>query len=209
MSTDPDTHAKEEVMREVEPVLVPTAEHLPASGPGLQTGGEGGFQSLPIEALRLDRFVGGIFIAIVVLVCLIGMMIPLFVSEATLEVLGWAATGCLMILGAVIYGGWFYPKAAHRCASWRISEHGLEIRRGVWWRHRIVIPHSRMQHSDIEQGPLQRMYSLATLVIHTAGTKDSSIQLENLNFETAEQLRDALTSGHGEMSLLPERSVTA
>ncbi|WP_047813507.1 PH domain-containing protein [Rhodopirellula islandica] len=209
MNTEPAPNENEEAIGEVEPVLIPTADHQPASEPELRSGDERGFQSLPIEALRLDRFVGGIFIAIVVVVCLIGMVFPLFVAEATLEVLGWAAAGCLLLLGAVVYGGWFYPQAAHQCASWRINEHGLEIRRGVWWRHRIVIPHSRMQHSDIEQGPLQRMYSLATLVIHTAGTKDSSIQLENLNFETAEQLRDALTSGRGEMSVASERSVTA
>jgi hypothetical protein len=197
----------EEAIREAEPEFVPTAQDQSADEPKVRSGDEQGFQSLPIEALRLERFVGGIFIAIVVLVCLIGMVFPLFVAEATPEVLAWVTAGCLLLLGAVVYGGWFYPKAAHRCASWRINEHGLEIRRGVWWRHRIVIPHSRMQHSDIEQGPLQRMYSLATLVIHTAGTKDSSIQLANLKSETAEQLRDALTSGRGEMSATPEWSV--
>lgn len=166
------------------------------------------YQRLPIEALRLDRFVGCILIAGVALVCLIGMIIPLLMESPTPAVWGWAGAGCFLLLGLVIYAGWFYPKAAHRCTSWRISELGLEIRRGVWWRHRIVIPHSRMQHSDIEQGPLQRMYSLATLVIHTAGTKNASTQLENLKSETADQLRDALTSGRWDIDPSTKRMPT-
>jgi membrane protein YdbS with pleckstrin-like domain len=95
----------------------------------------------------------------------------------------------------VFAAGWIYPKMAYQRASWRINADGLEIRRGVWWRHRIVVPHSRMQHSDIEQGPLQRFFALATLVINTAGTQDASVNLDGLKFETAERLRDELVNG--------------
>jgi membrane protein YdbS with pleckstrin-like domain len=75
-----------------------------------------------------------------------------------------------------------------------LSPQGLEIRRGVWWRHQIVVSKSRIQHSDIEQGPLQRSHGIGTLVVHTAGTKNSSVQIDGLALETATQLRDALVS---------------
>lgn len=220
MNTEPAPNSNDEAIVETAPVSVDSmAEEAAANeqqdvpevtrpSGSVTVDGDASYQSLPMEALRLERFVGGIFIVIVGVVCLIGMIIPLFVSPATPEVLAGVVFGCLVLFAAVVYGGWIYPKAAHRCASWKISEHGLEIRRGVWWRHRIVVPHSRMQHSDIEQGPLQRMYSLATLVIHTAGTKNSSVQLENLNAETADQLRDALTSGHWEVIVSSEQVVT-
>ncbi|WDQ14714.1 PH domain-containing protein [Rhodopirellula sp. P2] len=208
MNTEPAPDENEEAMGEVELASVLAVENVPAGDQALPATDASSFQSLPWEALRLHRFLGGIFIGVTVLLCLIGVVVLWFIAPSTIEVWGGAAAGIALILGWAIWIGWIYPKAAHRSASWKISEHGLEIRRGVWWRHRIVIPHSRMQHSDIEQGPLQRMYSLATLVIHTAGTKNSSIQLENLNSESAEQLRDALTSGRWDMSASLDTTVT-
>ncbi|WP_286765942.1 MULTISPECIES: PH domain-containing protein [Rhodopirellula] len=220
MNTEPSPNANEETITEGEPVVLSeTSVSTETNATEVLSTNEAAtqaplptdstsYQSLPIEALKLDRFQGGIVIAVVLVGCLVGLIVPMFFASATLDVWAWAVAGCLLLLALVVYAAWFYPKAAHRCASWRISEHGLEIRRGVWWRHRIVIPHSRMQHSDIEQGPLQRMYSLATLVIHTAGTKNSSVQLENLKSETAEQLRDALTGGRWAMHTPPESPVT-
>ncbi len=68
----------------------------------------------------------------------------------------------------------------------------LEIHRGVWWRKVITVPRSRVQHTDVTQGPLERRYGLATLVIHTAGTHLSTVRLNGLAKGTAESVRDLL-----------------
>lgn len=77
-------------------------------------------------------------------------------------------------------------------ASYRFDHSGLEIRRGVWWRHGIRVPRSRVQHTDISQGPLERRFGLARLVIHTAGTAHSRIELAGLSHPHARALRDHL-----------------
>lgn len=150
------------------------------------------YHSLDIGSLKLKRLIGSVIIGTLVIVglpivggvCWLVGPNPWMVALATVSVL----------LAAILVG-WWYPGAEYQNASWRLNDDGLEIRRGVWWRHRIIIPHARMQHSDIEQGPLQRMYSLATLVVNTAGTKHASVQLDGLQFEVAERLRAELTSG--------------
>jgi membrane protein YdbS with pleckstrin-like domain len=68
----------------------------------------------------------------------------------------------------------------------------LEIRRGIFWRREITIPRARVQHTDVRQGPLQRQYGVAKLVIHTAGTEAASIELNGLSLPIAKWLRDAL-----------------
>ncbi|MEP2309834.1 PH domain-containing protein, partial [Rhodopirellula bahusiensis] len=157
MNTKPSPNANEETITEGEPVVLgKTSGSTETNATEVLSTNEAAtqapmptdstsYQSLPIEALKLDRFQGGIVIAVVLVGCLVGLIVPMFFASATLGVWAWAVAGCLLLLGLVVYAAWFYPKAAHRCASWKISEHGLEIRRGVWWRHRIVIPHSRMQ----------------------------------------------------------------
>jgi hypothetical protein len=74
----------------------------------------------------------------------------------------------------------------------------LEIRRGVWWRSVVTVPLSRVQHTDVNQGPLQRRFDLSTLVVHTAGTQHATVKLEGLGKEVAESVRDELLKQRGD-----------
>jgi membrane protein YdbS with pleckstrin-like domain len=44
----------------------------------------------------------------------------------------------------------------------------------------------------LAQGPLQRQWGLAKLIVYTAGTQHASVELEGLAYETAVGLRDHL-----------------
>ena len=68
------------------------------------------------------------------------------------------------------------------------------VRQGVWWRSHRFIPRSRLQHSDLAQGPLQRRLGLADLIVHTAGTHAAETKVEGLALETARAVRDRLTA---------------
>ena len=63
-----------------------------------------------------------------------------------------------------------WPAISYRFASYRLDASGFEIRRGVYWRTITNVPRSRVQHTDVSQGPLERRFGLGTLVIYTAGT---------------------------------------
>jgi uncharacterized protein len=88
--------------------------------------------------------------------------------------------------------GWRYQHLEHARTSYAISLAGCEIRRGVLWRRIITVPLSRIQHSDVTQGPLQRAFGLATLTLYTAGTEHAKIDLHGLAFETAMAIRQYL-----------------
>ena len=75
---------------------------------------------------------------------------------------------------------------------WRLDSVGLHVRRGVWWRLEALVPRSRVQHLDVERGPLERQFQLATLVVHTAGTQTAALRLSGLEDQDAVALRDAL-----------------
>ena len=56
-----------------------------------------------------------------------------------------------------------------------------------------------MQHTDVSQGPLERRFGLATLVVHTAGTAHASVELPGLQHAVAIEVRDFLvTAGRGD-----------
>ena len=87
------------------------------------------------------------------------------------------------------------PAVDHDHRSYRIDEGGIEIRRGVWGRNVIHVPRSRLQHTDVSQGPVERGFGLATLHVFTAGTNYSEVALGGLAYETAMTIRDHLLTG--------------
>ena len=87
---------------------------------------------------------------------------------------------------------WRWPSVSYQHTSWKLDEEGLEIHKGVFWKHQISVPLGRVQHADVSQGPIQRSFGLGTLVLHTAGTQNSSVVLSGLSQTTATELRDQI-----------------
>jgi hypothetical protein len=85
-----------------------------------------------------------------------------------------------------------WPRLEHRHTAYAVHASGIEIWKGILWRRVISVPRSRVQHTDVEQGPLQRRYGVATLVIHTAGTEEATVRLDGLAHGTALRIRDFL-----------------
>lgn len=85
-----------------------------------------------------------------------------------------------------------WPRVRYRHARFRVQPDGLEIHEGVWWRAITFVPRSRVQHIDVQQGPLERQWQLGHLVVHTAGTISSSVPLVGLAHHQALALRDYL-----------------
>jgi uncharacterized protein len=103
------------------------------------------------------------------------------------------------LLGAVLLAlplGWWFGGLRFVRTRYRLDPSGLEIHRGVLWRTRSRIPRSRVQHTDIDSGPLDRRLGLATLKVFTAGTRMASVDIDGLPAARAVELRDALLDAH-------------
>lgn len=81
---------------------------------------------------------------------------------------------------------------AWRYTRWRLDEDGLRLRRGRWWRQEVMVPRARIQHLDIERGPIERRFGLATLVLHTAATVNSALRQAGFAEDDAMHLREIL-----------------
>lgn len=95
----------------------------------------------------------------------------------------------LVFIGALAWHLQRWPAIAYRHTWYRVDDAGLEIRRGVYWRTMTNVPRSRIQHTDVSQGPLERRHGLGTLVVYTAGTQHSEVKLPGLEFTTAQRIR--------------------
>ncbi|WP_425602293.1 PH domain-containing protein [Luteimonas aquatica] len=95
---------------------------------------------------------------------------------------------------AAIAAGALYGNRRYVNTRWRLNADGFALQRGRLWQVETRVPGSRVQHLDLKRGPIERYCRLATLVIHTAGTRHSSVSLSGLDEHDAERLRDRLAS---------------
>jgi membrane protein YdbS with pleckstrin-like domain len=136
----------------------------------------------------------------------IGWIVTAVISFSILATLAvtWLAVGRLRWFGLLIVPIWLaitaavgwlsyaLPPVEHRHTSYRLDDLGIEIRSGIFWREVKNVPRSRVQHIDVSQGPMERSYGLGRLVIYTAGTDHSRVELPGLNHGVAFQLRNHL-----------------
>jgi uncharacterized protein len=156
---------------------IPTLETVPGwSGPG-------GWQRLPRRAYRVFLYVA----------VLVAMPPTVFVTAAlyanrfrhdwtwlAMAVL-WAASISLVL--------WVAHKR-YRHTYWTLDGDGFAVRRGRLWQWETRVPTSRVQHLDIKRGPLERAHRLASLVLHTAGTRLNAVSISGLEDADAERLRN-------------------
>lgn len=101
-----------------------------------------------------------------------------------------------LILVLALRWGWRYAAARYARFRFCLDQRGLEIHRGVIWHSEVRVLRSRVQHTDLNHGPLERRLGLASLLIHTAGTDNATIRLSGLAEARAREIRDALLEGH-------------
>jgi len=81
--------------------------------------------------------------------------------------------------------------------SWRSwgyleREDDLYLTHGVLFRRLIAVPYGRMQLVEVESGPLERAFGLATVSLKTA-SPETNATVPGLTPEEAARLRDRLT----------------
>lgn len=78
--------------------------------------------------------------------------------------------------------------------KYRLFDKNLTYQEGVLVHKETVVPFSRIQHVEIDEGPLERYFSLATLSIYTAGDSGKDLRINGLNIEVAQETKDFITN---------------
>ncbi|MGH3665640.1 MAG: PH domain-containing protein [Egibacteraceae bacterium] len=99
-------------------------------------------------------------------------------------------TAVVAVMLAVLV--WLVPTVRFNRWRYALRADDLWIRRGVVWTTTSVIPYARLQFVDTRQGPLDRVFGLAQLVVHTAAVGTSG-NLPGLDAAAAERLRERLS----------------
>ena len=106
-----------------------------------------------------------------------------------------AATGVAVLLVLLVASGCWWLALRGRYAAWGYAERGddLLVRRGLMVRRLSVVPYGRMQLIEVTAGPIDRMFGLATVQLHTASASTDA-RIPGLPATEAQRLRDRLAA---------------
>lgn len=112
---------------------------------------------------------------------------------------GWALTGhwlfALWVVVVLALAGWRFSVIIRAVRAWGYAErdHDLLVRHGLLIRRLSIVPYARMQFVDVTAGPLERLFDLATVQLHTAAAA-SDARVPGLRPVEAARLRNRLTA---------------
>jgi membrane protein YdbS with pleckstrin-like domain len=98
------------------------------------------------------------------------------------------AAAVVFVLAALL---WLFVGRRFRSWGYAEREDDLLVRRGVMFARLSVVPYGRMQFIDVTAGPLERVFGLATVRLHTAAAATDA-RIPGLAREEAARLRDRL-----------------
>ena len=101
----------------------------------------------------------------------------------------------LLIPAVLVWSALIWSVERGRYRSWGYAERedDLIVHRGLLFRRTSVVPYGRMQFIDVTAGPVDRVFGLATVQLHTAAAATDA-RIPGLLRRDAEQLRDRLAS---------------
>lgn len=84
----------------------------------------------------------------------------------------------------------FLVHQGYKHKSYAVRERDLVYKSGWLWKTNTVVPYNRVQHCEVNEGPIDRMFGLAELKVFTAGGASSDLSIPGLVPETAERIKE-------------------
>ena len=121
-------------------------------------------------------------------------LLPFLIGAGVLEVAQLASPGSFIIPALLLYAyiAFAVPKRKYRYWGYAMGSDRLRIVRGYMFFRDTVVPFGRIQHIDVDQGPIERRYDLAKLTVHTAGNHNSTVSLPGLLHADALAMRETI-----------------
>ncbi|MEE9232936.1 MAG: PH domain-containing protein [Nitrospirales bacterium] len=106
-------------------------------------------------------------------------------------ILGISSAGWLILMIPI----WVWIPAFYRSLEYVIASDSIRANKGVFWKRRVTVPYEKITNLDVTQGPVQRMFSIGTLHVQTAGaggTPGARAELRLLGVRDLDRLKDTI-----------------
>ena len=121
---------------------------------------------------------------------LLGGLFSIYLETSIMEEYPTLWYGLLAFWFFWVIASFLLVKLGYDIRGYVLREKDVIHRKGVLFKSTTTIPFNRVQHCEISQGPIQRMFNLHTLEIFTAGGGKSDLAIPGLEGDTAQQIKE-------------------
>jgi membrane protein YdbS with pleckstrin-like domain len=124
--------------------------------------------------------------------------VPLLLGLVASIVLTIVTSWYLLLIAAAVFviaAGWLWWIVGRqvRALGYAERDDDLLVRRGIMWRSIVVVPYGRLQYVDVQAGPVDRIFGIARVQLHTASAGTDAV-IPGLPPQEAARVRDRLAS---------------
>jgi len=75
-----------------------------------------------------------------------------------------------------------------------MRQNDIIFKTGLLWQKEIALPFNRVQHCEVAQGPIERIFNLSELKVFTAGGASSDLNIPGLSPEEAKSMKEFIVN---------------
>jgi hypothetical protein len=128
---------------------------------------------------------------------IIGLLIA-FYFLARNEILTIVFVAIISFLAIILAYSWLISVLGFPRKGYLVREKDISYQRGVITYKVTSVPFNRIQHVEVNQGVLAKIFKLSAIKIFTAGGNASDLQIPGLPIEMAQNLKTFLTDKIGD-----------
>jgi membrane protein YdbS with pleckstrin-like domain len=121
-----------------------------------------------------------------VVIASIHLALAFFVSKIPIGFKYWFVTVPFLLVSLSVF---LWAPAVAKSRGYAMREKDIHYKSGIIWQKTISLPFNRIQHVELESGPLERIFKLTTLKFFTAGGGAADMKIPALTFATASKIR--------------------
>ena len=78
--------------------------------------------------------------------------------------------------------------------KYAVREKDISYEKGILFRSLTTVPFNRIQHVEIDEGPISRLFGLVSLSVFTAGDSSDDLKVSGLLKEEAKQIKEFISN---------------
>jgi membrane protein YdbS with pleckstrin-like domain len=77
--------------------------------------------------------------------------------------------------------------------KYALREKDISYKSGVLFKKLTTVPFSRVQHIEVDEGPISRLFNLASLSIYTAGDSSDDLEIKGITKKEALEIKEFIS----------------
>lgn len=101
----------------------------------------------------------------------------------------------------IIYSSFFflflllfiYLKSSFPKRMYALRQKDISYKSGLFFRKLTTVPFSRIQHVELDEGPISRLFNLSSISVYTAGDSSDDLEIKGISKDIALQLKEFIS----------------